>query len=66
MSVFNRLLRAQSAYCAFKGAAQTHELALKTIMKLEKDGYTNTNHAALYAEFGVLFFIRSEYDQSYK
>lgn len=61
-----RLLHAQAAYCAFTGAAETHQLALQTIEKLKNAGYTDTNHAALYAEFGVLFFIRSEYDQAYK
>ncbi|XP_031781635.1 amyloid protein-binding protein 2 [Nasonia vitripennis] len=62
----HKLLHAQAAYCAFTGAAETYQLALQTIEKLKNAGYTNTNHAALYAEFGVLFFIRSEYDQAYK
>ncbi|KAJ8676550.1 hypothetical protein QAD02_012337 [Eretmocerus hayati] len=62
----HKLLHAQATYCAFSGAAQTHELALMTIEKLKDAGYTHTNHAALYAEFGHLFFVRSEYDQAYK
>lgn len=63
---FFRLLHAQAAYCAFEGAAKTYELALETVDKLNDAGYKDTNHAALYAEFSVLFFIRSEYDQAYK
>ncbi|XP_015112577.1 amyloid protein-binding protein 2 [Diachasma alloeum] len=62
----HKLLHAQAAYCAFRGAAETHELALATVKKLEAIGYKDCSHAALYAEFSVLFFIRSEYDQAYR
>ncbi|XP_043270532.1 amyloid protein-binding protein 2 isoform X2 [Venturia canescens] len=62
----HKLLHAQAVYCAFRGAAETHELALSTVEKLKAAGYGNTNHAALYAEFSVLFFTRSEYDKSYR
>ncbi|KAH0562793.1 amyloid protein-binding protein 2 [Cotesia glomerata] len=61
----HKLLRAQAAYCAFKDAAETHELALYTIKKLQDAGYKDFNHAALYAEFSVFFFMRSEYNQAY-
>ena len=63
---YYRLLHAQASYCSFVKAAETYELALSTIQKLNTAGYTDVNHAALYAEFSVLFFIRSEYDQAYK
>ncbi|KAK0089498.1 hypothetical protein PV325_007061 [Microctonus aethiopoides] len=62
----HKLLHAQAFYCAFRGAAETHQLALNTIKKLENAGYKDCSHAALYAEFSVLFFMRSEYDQSYR
>ncbi|XP_034949650.1 amyloid protein-binding protein 2 [Chelonus insularis] len=62
----HKLLHAQAASCAFKAAAETYELALETIKKLQDAGYRDYNHAALYAEFSVLFFLRSEYDQAYK
>ncbi|XP_057325165.1 amyloid protein-binding protein 2 [Microplitis mediator] len=62
----HKLLRAQAAYCAFKDAKETHELALSTVEKLQYAGYEDCNHAALYAEFSVLFFMRSEYDQAYR
>lgn len=61
-----RLLHAQAAYCAFRAAAKTYALAISTITKLENAGYSIANHAALYAEFSVLFYIRSEYDKAYK
>lgn len=61
-----RLLHAQAAYCAFRGAAKTHELAVEMIEQLKNVGYYDSNHAALFAEFSVLFFIRSEYDQAYR
>ena len=64
--LFNRLLHAQAAHCSFNGAAETHNLALETIEKLKTAGCTDINHAALYAEFGVLFFNRSEYDEAYR
>lgn len=62
----HKLLHAQAAYCAFRAAAKTYALAISTITKLENAGYSIANHAALYAEFSVLFYIRSEYDKAYK
>ncbi|XP_011305505.1 amyloid protein-binding protein 2 [Fopius arisanus] len=62
----HKLLRAQAAYCAFKGAAETYELALATVKKLKVTGCKICSLAALYAGFSVLFFIRSEYDQAYR
>ncbi|XP_058788660.1 amyloid protein-binding protein 2 [Phymastichus coffea] len=62
----HKLLHAQAAYNSFIGAAATYKLALDTIKKLEKSERKNANHAALYAEFSVLFFIRNEYDLAYK
>lgn len=59
-------MHAQAAYCAFRGAAETHELAVEMIEQLKNVGYYDSNHAALFAEFSVLFFIRSEYDQAYR
>lgn len=60
------MLHAQAAYCAFDGAAETHQLAIEMIEQLKNAQYNNSNHAALFAEFSVLFFIRSEYDQAYR
>ncbi|KAL0122087.1 hypothetical protein PUN28_007095 [Cardiocondyla obscurior] len=62
----HKLLHAQAAYCDFDGAAETHQLALETIEKLKSKQYNNSNHAALFAEFSVLFYIRSEYDEAYR
>ncbi|XP_011158266.1 amyloid protein-binding protein 2 [Solenopsis invicta] len=61
----HKLLHAQAAYCDFDGAAETHKLAMEIIKKLEWMQY-NSNHAALFAEFSVLFYIRSEYDEAYR
>lgn len=61
-----KLLHAQIGYCAFHGAAETFDLAMDTIQKLRSAGYDNINYAALYVEFSVLFFIRSEYDEAFK
>lgn len=62
----HKLLHAQAAYCEFRGAAETRELAVEMVDKLKKAGCDGANHAALYAEFSVLFFVRSEYDQAYR
>ncbi|XP_072757625.1 amyloid protein-binding protein 2 [Anoplolepis gracilipes] len=62
----HKLLHAQAAYCAFDNAAETHQLAKDMIKQLEDANYHTINHAALYAEFSVLFFIRSEYDNAYR
>ncbi|XP_012259269.2 amyloid protein-binding protein 2 [Athalia rosae] len=62
----HKLLHAQAAYCEFRGAAETRELAVEIVEKLKLAGCDGTNHAALYAEFSVLYFIRSEYDQAYR
>ncbi|XP_046832826.1 amyloid protein-binding protein 2 isoform X2 [Vespa velutina] len=61
-----KLLRAQAAYYTFRGAAETHKIAMDTIQQLRCAGYTSNNYAALYGEFSVLFFNRSEYDEAYK
>ncbi|KAI4494238.1 hypothetical protein M0802_009107 [Mischocyttarus mexicanus] len=61
-----KLLHAQAAYYTFRGAAETHELALNIIQQLRCGGYTDNNYAALYGEFSVLFFIKSEYDEAYR
>ncbi|KAK2576022.1 hypothetical protein KPH14_007374 [Odynerus spinipes] len=62
----HKLLHAQAAYCAFRDAAETHQLAMDTIQQLKYGGYDSDDHAALYAEFSILFFIRSEYDRAYR
>ncbi|KAG7198690.1 hypothetical protein KM043_001688 [Ampulex compressa] len=62
----HKLLHAQAAYCVFRGAAETHQLALDMIDRLKEAGYEGSNHAALFTEFSVLYFIRSEYDQAYR
>ncbi|XP_015592689.1 amyloid protein-binding protein 2 [Cephus cinctus] len=62
----HKLLHAQAAYCAFRGAEKTHALALTMVDKLETARYEGANHAALYTEFSVLFFTRSEYHLAYR
>ncbi|XP_024877591.1 amyloid protein-binding protein 2 [Temnothorax curvispinosus] len=62
----HKLLHAQAAYCDFEKAAETHQIAMKMIEKLKSEQYNNSNHAALFAEFSVLFYIRSEYDEAYR
>jgi len=39
---------------------------MEMIEKLKSKQYNNSNHAALFAEFSVLFYIRSEYDEAYR
>ncbi|KYN07725.1 PREDICTED: amyloid protein-binding protein 2 [Cyphomyrmex costatus] len=62
----HKLLHAQAAYCDFDGAAETHQLAMEMIEKLKSNQYNNSNHAALFAEFSVIFYIRSEYDEAHR
>lgn len=49
----------------FTEASKTFNLANNTIKLLESSGEM-PNLAALYTEFSLLFFIRSEYDKAYK
>lgn len=51
----------QAAFCLFPDAAQTYEQINNLIKKL-KDMNELPNLAALYKEFSIHFFIRSEYD----
>lgn len=60
-----KLLHAQSRYYSLQGADKTHRLALDMILRTREAGYEDSHHAALYAEFSVLFFVRSEYDKAY-
>ncbi|XP_012529899.1 amyloid protein-binding protein 2 [Monomorium pharaonis] len=62
----HKLLHAQAAYCDFEGATETYKLAMEMIEKLKSKQYNSSNHAALFAEFSVLFYIRSEYDEAYR
>ncbi|XP_012282541.1 amyloid protein-binding protein 2 [Orussus abietinus] len=62
----HKLLHTQSAYCELDRAAETYKLALLMISRLTNEGYTDVNHAGLYTEFSVLFFIRSEFNEAYK
>jgi len=39
---------------------------MEMIEKLKSKQYNSSNHAALFAEFSVLFYIRSEYDEAYR
>lgn len=66
LDCYHKLLHAQASYCAFQDAAVTFELAMGIVKKLKDAGYENVNHAALFAEFSALFFMRNEYDQSYR
>ena len=52
----------QAAFCLFPEAAQTYEQINNLIKKL-KDMKELPNLAALYKEFSIHFFIRSEYDE---
>lgn len=60
-----RLLHVQAVYCAFESAADTYKLALVMVEHLKKAGY-ECNHAALYVEFSMLYYTKSEYDQAYR
>ncbi|XP_011860542.1 PREDICTED: amyloid protein-binding protein 2-like [Vollenhovia emeryi] len=62
----HKLLHAQAAYCDFAGAKETYILAMEMIEKLKSKQYNNSNHAALFAEFSVLYYIRSEYNEAYR
>ncbi|XP_076669852.1 protein interacting with APP tail-1 [Andrena cerasifolii] len=60
-----RLLHVQAAYCAFEYAADTYKLAIEMVKRLKTAGY-GCNHAALYVEFSILHYMKSEYDQAYR
>jgi hypothetical protein len=57
-----RLLHTQAAYCHFDGAEITYHLALELVDRLHAVN-EETNLAGLFAEFSVLHFSRSEYDE---
>lgn len=57
-----RLLHTQAAFCHFDGAEITYRLALELVDRLHTVN-EETNLAGLFAEFSVLHFSRSEYDE---
>jgi hypothetical protein len=59
-----RLLHSQAAFCHFDGAEITYRLALEVVDRLQTAN-EQTNLAGLFAEFSVLHFSRSEYDEVY-
>ncbi|KAF3422649.1 hypothetical protein E2986_10084 [Frieseomelitta varia] len=61
-----KLLHVQAAYCEFLQAAKTHQLAVELIEQLKKAGYNDYNYAAIYTEFSILFYMKSEYDEAYR
>jgi hypothetical protein len=60
--LFYRLLHTQAAFCHFDGAEITYRLALEVMDRL-RAANGETNLAGLFAEFSVLHFSRSEYDE---
>ncbi|XP_071442757.1 amyloid protein-binding protein 2 isoform X2 [Hetaerina americana] len=61
----HKLLHVQTAFCHFDEADKTHHYALN-ILKCLQDAGEEANLAGLYAEFSVLYFIRSQYDEAYR
>ncbi|XP_071872684.1 protein interacting with APP tail-1 isoform X1 [Bombus fervidus] len=61
-----KLLHVQAAYCEFLQAAKTHQLAMELIERLKKAGYNDYNYAAIYTEFSILFYMKSEYNEAYR
>ncbi|XP_046396092.1 amyloid protein-binding protein 2 isoform X2 [Ischnura elegans] len=61
----HKLLHVQTAFCHFDEADETHNYALN-ILKCLQDAGEEANLAGLYAEFSVLYFIRSQYDEAYR
>lgn len=60
------MLHVQAAYCEFLQAAKTHQLAIELIERLKEAGYNDYNYAAIYTEFSILFYMKSEYDEAYR
>ncbi|XP_076168325.1 protein interacting with APP tail-1 isoform X2 [Ptiloglossa arizonensis] len=61
-----RLLHVQAAYCAFEYATDTQLLALEMVKQLKEAEFNECNYAALYVEFSMLYYMKSEYDHSYR
>ncbi|XP_069703847.1 amyloid protein-binding protein 2 [Periplaneta americana] len=61
----HKLLHTQAAFCQFEGAEITYRLALDVVDRLHAAN-EETNLAGLFAEFSVLHFSRSEYDEAYR
>lgn len=65
LECYHKLFHVQAAFCLFPEAAKTYEDINKLIQKLRKMNEL-PNLAALYKEFSIHFFLRSEYDEAHK
>ncbi|KAJ1520247.1 hypothetical protein ONE63_004454 [Megalurothrips usitatus] len=65
LECYHKLFHVQAAYCLFPEAAQTYQDVNKLIQTLRKMNEL-PNLAALYKEFSLHFFLRSEYDSAHK
>jgi len=59
---FFRLLHAQTVYCLFDQASDTYHKASALVEQMANINQA-PNLAGLYAEFSVLYFFRSQYDE---
>ncbi|XP_026289406.1 amyloid protein-binding protein 2 isoform X1 [Frankliniella occidentalis] len=65
LECYHKLFNVQAAYCLFPEAAQTYQEIHELILTLRKMNEL-PNLAALYKEFSIHFFLRSEYDKAHK
>ncbi|CAB3387397.1 Hypothetical predicted protein [Cloeon dipterum] len=65
LEVLHKLLHAQTVYCLFEQAQSTYFKASLLVDSLRAKQQV-PNLAGLYAEFSVLYFFRSQYDEAYE
>ncbi|KAK3907270.1 Amyloid protein-binding protein 2 [Frankliniella fusca] len=65
LECYHKLFHAQAVYCCFPEAAETYQEINELILTL-KNMNELPNLAALYKEFSIHFFLRSEYDEAHK
>ncbi|XP_059482685.1 amyloid protein-binding protein 2 [Neocloeon triangulifer] len=65
LEVLHKLLHAQTVYSLFEQASGTHHKASDLVKQMASVNQA-PNLAGLYAEFSVLYFFRSQYDEAYR
>lgn len=66
LECYRKLLHVQAAYCVFSQASKTYQLAVDLLTQIKDAGYKYYNCAAIYTEFSILFYMKSEYDEAYR
>lgn len=65
LECLHKLLHVQTVYCRFPEADATFQAAVSLVDKMRALGDV-PNLAGLYAEFSVLYFFRSQYNEAYQ